>query len=449
MSDIENASGWAPRPVYHPTPLQCPSCSGLIERYSEHSQLMVCAFCNERLELTHAEILALGKAEKTEFDQFTLDLGSTFCWEDAEYTVIGRISFLDEDQDPGPKDYLLFHPQFGTLWATEYWGYGFYVTKRTRMLPPKGTLIGTITMADDSKWSFSEKETYVIEQVDGALPWIACAGDQVEIAEYTRVGSSSLSLSIERSSGLDELECSISQKITLKQWKMATGQYTEADAEREARRKMPFWMRSAGLLASVVSAALLGNAAVSLPQAELVADFKYDMSSLLTEQVTETFYLEDVSEPIGIYFSSAIDNEWIGVQYAVLQSTYEDEARTYEELLTAESEMDYTKQTKNILVSDVSFAYYHGSEGGESWSEGSTGVKERWMFTPDKAGTLRLLLTAAYGVGDSETPVEDVEHLKDYSLVVAVFRDDQTSYYYWVAAFFSLVMAAFFWGKSE
>ena len=124
MSDVDQPKQWAPRPVYHPTPLQCPSCSGLLERFSEHSQLMVCSYCNERLELTPAEVVALGKAEQVEFDQFTLDVGQKFVWEDIEYTIIGRVSFVDSEGDPAQKDYLLFHPQFGTLWATEYWGYG-------------------------------------------------------------------------------------------------------------------------------------------------------------------------------------------------------------------------------------------------------------------------------------------------------------------------------------
>ena len=40
----------------------------------------------------------------------------------------------------------------------------------------------------------------------------------------------------------------ISQRIHEKQWKIATGQYTEADARREARRHMPWWGRLIGFM---------------------------------------------------------------------------------------------------------------------------------------------------------------------------------------------------------
>ena len=147
---------------------------------------MVCGYCNERLQLSHAEVVALGKSEQVEFDQFTLDLGQTFTWEKIDYTIIGRVSFLDSEGDPGPKDYLLFHPQFGTLWATEYWGYGYYVTKKSRIIPPKEVFEGarTVQLPDGSKWKYSERETYTIEQVDGALPYIAQVGDVVDILNF-------------------------------------------------------------------------------------------------------------------------------------------------------------------------------------------------------------------------------------------------------------------------
>ncbi len=426
MSEADQAKQWAPRPVYHPIPLQCPSCNGLLERFSEHSQLMVCGYCNERLELTPAEAVALGKADQVEFDQFTLDVGQKFVWEEIEYTIIGRVSFLDSEGDPAQKDYLLFHPQFGTLWATEYWGYGYYVTKKSRLVPPKEAFTGTgvITMADGSKWKFSERETYTIEQVDGALPYIAQVGDKVDIVEFKNTSQFRETLAIERTNGLEEIECSISQKIHEKQWKIASGQYTDADASREARRHMPWWGRLVGVVASVATIWSLVTATMNHDYGEEVVSFTYSRDELREEQVTDTFTLTDLSEPIGFKFQSSVDNEWIAIQYAILHSPVEGDAMTYEELVLKEQALGEGQQSKVLMVSDVGISYYHGYEGGESWSEGSIYASEQWMFPPDITGPFRLLLTvpddAAYNPTVSVTIVQRDEDAGRYFGAIAI-----------------------------
>ena len=402
----------------------------------EHSQLMVCGYCNERLELTPAEVVALGKADQVEFDQFTLDVGQKFVWEEIDYTIIGRVSFVDSEGDPAQKDYLLFHPQFGTLWATEYWGYGYYVTKRSRLIPPKEALTGggVITMADGSKWKFSERETYTIEQVDGALPYIAQVGDQVDIAEFksTRSAQFRETLSIEQTKGLEEVECSISQRIHEKQWKIASGQYTEADARREARRQMPWWGRLIGFAAAVATIWSLVTGAMNHDYGEEIASFIYNKDELSVEQVTETFTLTDLSEPVGIHFFSSVDNEWIAIQYAILYSPIAGDAMTYEELLRKEEALGEGQQSQVLMVSDVGISYYHGYEGGESWSEGSPKTSEQWMFPPDMTGPFRLLLTVPDGAANNPT------------VSATVIQRDESAGKYFGAIFVSVLMSLFF-----
>ena len=179
----------------------------------------------------------------------TLDVGQEYIWEEIEYTIIGRVSFVDGEGDPAQKDYLLFHPQFGTLWATEYWGTNI-LSPKSRLIPPKRLFRERAS----SPWQTVPNGSFLsedpaIEQVDGALPYIAQVGDQVDIAEFKSSSSAKFreTLSIEQTKGLAEVECSISQRIHEKQWKIASGQYTEADARREARRHMPWWGRLVGL----------------------------------------------------------------------------------------------------------------------------------------------------------------------------------------------------------
>lgn len=421
MSSIEQKD-WSPRPTYTPHTLQCPNCGGNLQRFSEHSQQQVCSFCNERLELTHAEVIALGKSEQLEFDQFTLDVGQTFVWDDIEYTVIGRVSFLDSEQDPGPKDYLLYHPQFGTVWATEYWGYGYYITKRTRMLPPKDALNGAsrVTMPDGSTWKFSERETYTIEQVDGALPYIAKAGDRVDILELNNRDVPDQSMAIERTNGSEELECSISTRISHTQWKKAAGQYTKADERRASNSSMPIWARIVGALACALTIWMLVMDMNNQKYTETLAEFQYVRAG--TEMVTEPFTLTDVSGPVGIEFFSSIDNDWMGVQYAVLSSPNAGPAMTYDELLASEQSFVDAEQSRVRMVSDIEISYYHGYEGGESWHEGSPSTTEKWVFPEGDTGPFRLLLSS------------------DRSFSVTVKQNDQDAGKYFGGIFVAVLM---------
>jgi len=433
MSDTTVELRSVPRPVYKPLTLQCPQCTGLLERLSEHSQLIVCPYCNERLELTQAELRALGKEDVPEFDQFTLPLNSSFVWEDITYTIIGRMSYLDEDGSPAQKDYLLFHPEFGTLWATEYWGYGYYVTRRSRMLVPTGILDGTvrsIITSDGSKWTLSERETYTLEYVDGALPWVAKQGDQVELIELKDSSRVQFSMSIERTLGVDELECSISQQLHKKQWKKATGQYTKTDANREMSRGS----RIIGIICSMIAAFLMsayGCATVAMTaDGNYVATFSANASELQEELVSPSFVVSNSAQPIAIKFHGDIDNEWIGIQYALLRTNTEGEGSTYSSFITNES----ADQSFVEWESDITLSYYYGYEGGENWTEGSRKAEERVLVS--EPGIYRLM----WSTQNSESVVS-----ADTTFTVSVMEGSVTSFYYWLAFCFSLGIGTLFW----
>ena len=142
---------------------------------------------------------------------------------------------------------------------------------------------------------------------------------------------------------------------------------------------MPWWGRLIGFIAAVATIWSLVTASINQDYGEEIASFMYSRDDLRVEQVTETFTLTDLSEPIGIHFRSSVDNEWVAIQYAILHSPIEGDAMTYDELILKEQALDEGQQSKVLTVSDVGISYYHGYEGGESWSEGLS-ASERWMF---------------------------------------------------------------------
>ncbi len=409
---------------------------------------MVCGWCNERLELTHAELKALGKEVSPEFDQFTLKLNSPFDWEGVRYTVIGRISFLDSEGDPGPKDYLLFHPQMGTLWATEYWGYGYYVTRTSRMLPPANALQAKpLIMPDGSKWARQEVETYSIEHVDGALPWVAQQGDRVQVAEFLSASQKKTTMAIEQTIGVEEIECSISLEITDREWRKASGQTSRKDRLRESRGALPAWARYVGILVGGFVSLFLFMMWIATFAAEedSIVSFHYLTSQFQSEDptqpieiVTDTFEIVEGEfglEPTSILFHSSIDNEWMSIQYALLSANKDDGERTYDELLRSEAIYPDADQSKSVFVSDMSLSYYHGYEGGESWSEGSRRAKERLLIAP---GRYRLLLTAVAGNDLGATNIER-------GLTVSILPNDIPNAFYGVSCLFTLLLTCLFW----
>ena len=57
-----------------------------------------------------------------------------------------------------------------------------------------------------------------------------------------------------------------------------------------------------------------------------------------------------------------------------------------------EQALDESQQSKVLMVSDVGISYYHGYEGGESWSEGSIKQVRDGCFPEGVTGPFRLLL---------------------------------------------------------
>ena len=244
-------------------------------------------------------------------------------------------------------------------------------------------------------------------------------------------------MAIEQSAGSEEIECSTSQEISHKAWRIATGQYTARDARREARRHMPWWGRLIGVVASVITVVMLFIAMMDGEYGEEIADYIYSRDDLRVEHVTETFTLTDVSEPVGFKFQSSVDNEWIAIQYAILHSPIEGDAMTYEELLQKEQGLDESQQSRVLMVSDVGISYYQGYEGGESWSEGSIKTTERWMFPEGLTGPFRVLLTVPDGEANNPT------------VSVTVIQRDRSGGKYVAAIALCIFLSVFFIVTSE
>ena len=110
---------------------------------------------------------------------------------------------------------------------------------------------------------------------------------------------------------------------------------------------------------------------------------------------------------------------------------------TYEELVLKEQALDDGQQSTVLTVSDIGISYYHGYEGGESWSEGSLSASERWMFPSGVTGPFRLLLTVPDGEAVNPT------------VSATIVQRDESAGKYFGAIFVCVLMSLFFILKRE
>ena len=397
-----------PRPVYQPLALTCPACGAGLTLQSEHSQQIVCSYCNEQVDCSSTVARALGRAPARNV-RYDMKINQKIPYQGYEYVVIARMAYVDSFKEVGPRDYLLFHPQMGTFWMTNYPEYGYYLTFRSRMIPPDifGDKSPKVEMPDGTTWKRQEQEVYTLTHVDGALPWLATVGDRLESVELQSKSDRKVTMAIERTFGphsSGEIECSISHQISYPEWMEMLGQAAQIP------KRLSLVSRVLGLMACLIGGAyscgnMVDNISVDDPLALSTSVTGIQLSN---EVVTPTFEINNVEDAVSIRFSSNLDNEWLSLNYAILQSPSADEStRAYSELLTMETELSVDSQTVMMDVGEANLSYYSGYEGGENWSEGSQSDTQLWMFPSE--GTYRLLIQGVSGSGDGDFVHQSVQ----------------------------------------
>ena len=91
MSDNIFSVG-APRPVYTPIAITCPSCGAGLTKPLEQAQLIVCQYCDERVDCTEATATALGKGPSADKFFYKIPLNAVVTHQGEQYRIIGRMT---------------------------------------------------------------------------------------------------------------------------------------------------------------------------------------------------------------------------------------------------------------------------------------------------------------------------------------------------------------------
>ena len=216
MSSLQEFSigGNRARPKYAFQRKECPNCGGSVPLYSEQSQLVVCQYCGTSLDCTKEEPTALGKNNKK--SAFVFDLHQEGVFDGIKYKIIARMS-LKERWGDITREYLLFHPFYGTRWLSEYQNsYSLSYSCRAR---GKGIVFlfenpkDVIHTGDGRMWNVESSTTMTLVNVDGALPWIASIGDETKVVECIENQNPGSYLTVEKENGGKEMSFSYSRSI--------------------------------------------------------------------------------------------------------------------------------------------------------------------------------------------------------------------------------------------
>lgn len=373
-----------PRPAYRPQRAACPHCGAPLEVKDERSRLLVCGSCGSHLEanagVSEVELRVLSQQAVGQQQGFALEVGDGFVHDKARYEVIGRLAIGDAEEPHGEPtlQYLLFHPRRGSLWLSSYQGH-WDLSETSRVLPASDPRAlrkgGAMKSHDGHSWLLVEKGDSVIRYVDGAMPWLAKVGDRSSYAELLAADGSGELYEVEYRQG--ELEVGRGRRLSVDEVRRGSGKNIAVPSGR--RENIVAILENYRWMVKIAVVVLLVNLVFTLTTLSLggrVLDQKLDTEALRGEALTQPFEVAAAGNVIEVAFEAPLNNAWMSIDWAVVRG--EDEV---------------------IHVDDGDLEYYHGVEGGESWSEGSRSSSHYLKI--DAAGSYRILVRAVSAQGEA------------------------------------------------
>jgi len=372
------------RPAFEPRSLQCPNCGSPLTVQSEQARMVVCPACSSEVELSAGEAKVLGERSGLE-PAFKLKLGQTVMVDDHRYEVAARLSYAADDDDfsdPRTHTYLLFSPRRQSLWLSDFNG-AWDLSWRSDVAPAKLPFGETrIETFDGRSWRVEESGLAIMEWVDGALPYVARAGDQWLYSECSNPDGDTYE--VERTA--NELNFSEGRKLKPSEVYEMLGdeEGMERERKREHRRRPVGCLPRAVLGGAALFAILInffvcfgsmGSGTTVLQQTLRPSDFTAGDGEVMSQPFELQGGLVDVEIE-----APGLNNSWISVDMALV-----------------EADGDTV-----VHVDGIDAEYYSGYEGGESWSEGSTSDSQVWAV--DKPGTYQMLVRARGNSGLSDVP---------------------------------------------
>lgn len=361
----------------------CTACKGSVEVRAAGSTLaVVCGSCGSVLDAADPNHRILSEAKLKIKEEPLIPLGSRGRIKGDTFEVIGFMKRFDPCGEYW-SEYLLFHPYRGFRWLTEFNGHWNFVNT-TRQKPE---IFRDEAACFGKKYKLFYKGSAKVVYVLGEFYWRVKVGDRVEFDDYINPPEI---LSCEKDK--NEITWSVGEYLQPEEIGEAFGISASLPARTGVASNQPspvadrfkavgwWWLGFAAVLLfiQIVTAGLAADEEVLTVNEKVTPGLPWVSPSFRLEESGNLAYSLNVPE---------VDNDWFGADIDLIN---EDTGKIYEQ--------------------EIGVEYYHGYEGGESWSEGSHHARKFLSAIPPG----RYHLVADFAAGSP---------FRDYTAKLTVRRD--------------------------
>lgn len=360
-----------------PTAVTCPSCAKSVPvRSGDEAGVVTCGGCRSLISLRSSAPTVLaklaGKGRRP-----PVALGSKVNLRGVTWEATGWL--LYEGRSEGETfqwdELLLFSDRAGYAWLELSDGHASIGVKVVGG-PAVGTDAPEALSWRGQDWRLAEQCTARVLWVEGELPWVAMAGDQVRTAEFARPPQM---LSAEWTEG--EVEWTIADYVPHDELRAAVSDPSRLPRPEGVAPHQPYSRAAAQALwvTAVFLVMAIAMLVWSIQAGAEVAALSFDDDAYDDGQISDSFAISQDDITVEVAFDApGLDNQWVYARAALLDE-------------------------EGGIVSEWSsqMSYYHGVDGGESWTEGNT--SDNALLRVEKAGTYRIGVEAEAGMGNAET----------------------------------------------
>ena len=411
-------------PKKNVTTFSCGKCGAPCSvRYPGHSLSTVCESCGSIIDTSNESFQVLGMYYAQLTVHPRIDLGSRGEIMGKTWEVIGFVVRADMASSFKWEEYLLFNPYYGYRWLTCNNGHWSFVT----MLKDRPQRSAATATLGDQRYKIYYQGKARVFFVLGEFYWRIGVDEQVSMADYI-LPPYMLSMEEDGSQRVWSKSEYIAPNVIKEAFKIdddsiakpvgvAPNQPSPATATWQKVGKLWGLFLIALTVLQITHCCLASNVTeFDQPIAYTSKQDGFDPSGGKTEQyTTKEFVITKDNGNVQINIHGDVDNSWVYV---------------YGELVNSE--------TDETFSFDHTVEYYHGYDGGESWSEGSRDASILIDGVP--GGTYFLNLDTDSG---GSTPPER----RTYQLTVK--RDVGTFSNYLWCLFFVSILPVIVWLRSR
>lgn len=355
-----DAHGHQPRAQVAVEALSCQHCGGALELPDLGAiERVVCPYCGSMHDC-RSGLLALVEAQRRSASKLALPLGSRGTFEDITFTVIGflRRKVTVHGESFTWDEYLLYEPSRGFRWLSCSEGHWMYLRPiaagdvRSSRSPASRAWRTDVAEHGGKTFEVFQQDTAQITHVAGAFYWKVTVGERTLMTDYV-APPEMLSAEVAET----EIQWTLGRYMTRRELRRC---FPDVDVPRASPEGVapaqPFAYKDVypvwGVLLALVLLAGAWNCHRS-PERD-VFDQRFTIPAQTGEPAEESIVF---SEPFQLHGSGLIqvragcnqlDNSWIHAQADLVN-----------------------EDTGSVHTFDMPIEYYHGTEGGEAWTEGS------------------------------------------------------------------------------